>query len=297
MTNTTLAALSHDLAQLVDSAAPSVVQIHGHRRPASGVAISKDAVLTTMRVVGREEGVKVRTSDGQTADAGLVGWDPVTSLAVLRTPSLALTPAEQAADAPRVGQLAIALGRSWSNAITATLGLVSVIGGPLRTGRRSAIEQVLRTSAPMHDGFSGGALLDAAGRVLGINTSTSIRGLQVVIPASIAWAAASQVLEHGRPRRGFVGLAGQAVALASSQKAAAGVESGMLVVAVTPGAAADQAGIVTGDVLLQFEGKAVTSADDLIELLNADAIGRACSVRLLRGTAIQELSVTVGERR
>src|SRR6266403_257166 len=89
--------------------------------------------------------------------------------------------------APRVGHLALAVARSWSNVVTASAGIVSVIGGPLPTGRRRAIDEVIRTTAPMHDGFAGGAFLDTAGGLVGVATAAAIRGLGIVIPASIAW--------------------------------------------------------------------------------------------------------------
>src|SRR5258706_310583 len=78
-------------------------------------------------------------------------------------------------------------------------------------GRRRAIDQVIRTSAPMHEGFSGGAFLDTEGKLLGVATAISIRGLGVVIPAGIAWAAAATLLEHGSLKRGYLGIVGQSV--------------------------------------------------------------------------------------
>ena len=118
----------------------------------------------------------------------------------------------------RVGHLAIAVGRSWSNAVTASAGIVSVIGGPLPTGRRRAIDHVLRTNALMHDGFAGGAFIDTSGALLGVITATAIRGLGVVIPASIAWTAAATLLEHGQLKRGYLGIAGQPVRLPENQR-------------------------------------------------------------------------------
>src|SRR6185369_3977211 len=168
MTNDFLGNISNQLADAVDAAAPSVVQVQGRRRPASGLVYDTDVVLTTARALGREDGLHVRRHDGQTLDAELAGWDPTTSLAVLRVSALGVNPIVFVPQAPppRVGQLALAVARSWSNAVTASAGIVSVIGGPLPTGRRRAIEQVIRTTAPMHDGFAGGAFLDTAGGLI-----------------------------------------------------------------------------------------------------------------------------------
>ena len=296
MTTSTLASLSTDLASIVERVSPSVVQVHGRRRPASGVAFAADAVLTTIRALGREDGVRVRRHDGETTDAELLGWDPATGLAVLRTPSLALTPASPAAAEARVGHLGIAIARSWSNAVTASAGIVSVIGGPLRTGPRQSIPRVLRTSAPMHDGFAGGAFADASGGIAGIATASEIRGLQVVIPASIAWEAASEVMKHGRPKRGYLGVAGQPVALSPRQQTAAGAERAVLIVGVTPDGPADRAGLLVGDALLKLDGAPIGSTDDLLHLAGGDRIGRAVAVHVLRGTAVEQLQITIAER-
>ena len=162
-----LTQLSNQLADVVGNAAPSIVQVQGRRRPATGLVYADEVVLTTMRALGREDGLRVRRHDGQVLDAEFAGWDVATTLAVLRVPGLGAPSATLATAAPRVGQLAVAIARSWSNAPTASLGLVAVIGGPLRTSRRHAIEEVIRITAPMHDGFSGGALLDTGGGVIG----------------------------------------------------------------------------------------------------------------------------------
>src|SRR5262249_53446711 len=164
------------------------------------------------------------------------------------------------------------------------------------TGRHRSIERVLRTSAPMHEGFAGGAFADTGGRLIGITTASEIRGLQVVIPASIAWTAASEVLKHGRPRRGDLGVAGQPVALAGRQHGAASRERGVLIVGVTSDGPADQGGVLVGDVLVAFDGASVESTDDLVHLAGGDRIGRAVPLRVLRGLSVQDLTMTVAER-
>ena len=211
-TPSVLTTLSNDLADAVASAAPSVVQVHGRRRPASGVVYQQDVVLTSARALGREDGLHVRRADGTVFDAELAGWDPTTGLAVLRVAGLGTNALQASETAPRVGHLGIAIARSWSNNVTASAGIVAIIGGPLATGRRRAIEEVIRTTAPMHDGFAGGAFIDTEGRLIGIATAAEIRGLGVVIPTRIAWQSAKSLLEHGQLERGYLGIAGQPVA-------------------------------------------------------------------------------------
>jgi S1-C subfamily serine protease len=237
----------------------------------------------------------VRRHDGRTLDAELAGWDPATTLAALRVPGLDGASLSPAGSAARVGHLAVAVARSWSNAVTASAGIVAVIGGPLRTGRRRAIDQVIRTTAPMHEGFAGGAFLDVAGGCLGIATAAEIRGLSVVIPAPIAWKAAAAILAHGGPRRGYLGIAGQQVTLAENQRLG-GRESALLVVGVTNGSPAAAAGIMVGDALLAFDGQPVESPEDLFDLLDAHSVGRTAALRIIRGSAASDVVVEVGTR-
>jgi serine protease DegQ len=301
MANDLLTTFSDQLADAVAHAAPSVVQVHGRRRPASGLVYADGVVLTTVRALGREDGLRVRQDDGRAFDAELAGWDPTTGLAVLRAAGLQARPIAPSTLVPRVGHLALGIARSWSNVVTASAGIIAVIGGPLPTGRRRAIDQVFRTTAPMHDGFAGGAFLDTSGGLIGIATATEIRGLGVVIPAAIAWRTAATVLEHGSLKRGFLGLAGQPVTLTGRQRGADatggdGREQALLVVGVTEGSPAAAAGVIVGDVITDFDGHPIASPEDLLDLLLGDRVGRGVPVKLLRGGAAIDLTITVGER-
>jgi S1-C subfamily serine protease len=291
-----LTELSNELAAAVNAAAPSVVQVHGRRRPASGVVYADGVVVTTVRAMGREDGLRVRGHNGTVVDAELAGWDPATGLAVLRAPGLTAPPIAVAKAPAQVGHIALALARSWSNAITASAGIVSVIGGPLPTGRRSSIEQVIRTTAPMHDGFAGGAFLDTAGGLLGVSTSTSIRGLRVVIPVDIVWKTAATLLEHGSLRRGYLGVAGQPVAVPAHQHATEAGERALLVVAVTEGSPAAEAGVLVGDILVALDGQAIALPDDLLDLLAKHRVGQTVVLRVSRGGVATDVPVTIGER-
>jgi S1-C subfamily serine protease len=292
----TLTSFSNDLADLVAGAAPSVVQVQGRRRPASGVVFSDSAVITTVNALGREDGLHVRQHDGTSHDAELLAWDATTGIAVLRVAGLtapALRPAERPA---RVGNLALAIARSWSNSVTASTGIVAVIGGPLPTGRRRSIDEVIRTTARMHDGFAGGAFLDTAGFAIGVTTAAAIRGLGLVIPAGIAWKTASALLEHGKMKRGYLGIAGQPARLHSSQRPNDKQTEALLVVGVTADSPAAAAGVLVGDLVLEFGGQAIESPEDLLDQLHGDRIGREVPLRILRGTTSVVLNVTVGER-
>jgi len=295
MTNLSLASLSNELADLSAAHAPSVVQVLGGRRPASGVIHGPDTIITNARALGREDGLHVRVNDADPTEADLAGWDPATGIAVLRTRAkLEIAPPGIAASEPRVGQIVLALARSWSNALTASAGIVAVVGGPLRTGRRREIPRVIRVTAPMHDGFAGGALFDAAGLLTGITTAAVIRGFGVAIPASIAWTAAHQVLTVGTSR-GFVGVAVQPVQLTGAQRTQ-GRERGLLVVGVTSGSPAEAAGVIVGDILLQFGDKPTESSEDLLDRLTGDLIGQKVQVRTLHGGLPRDVEVAVAGR-
>jgi S1-C subfamily serine protease len=287
--------LSSQIADVVTRVAPSIVQVEGQGRPASGVVYAADTVITTARAVGRDEHPRVRRADGEVLNAEIAGWDPATRVVVLKAAGLEAS-ALSAGELPRVGEIAVALARSWSNAITASAGLVSVIGGPLPTGRRRSIEQVIRTSAPMHEGFAGGAFLGTDGRLLGVTTAASIRGLGVVIPAGIAWSTAADLLRRGTLKRGYLGIAAQPARVSDRQKGAAGSGQALLVVDVKPGTPADEAGLFVGDLLLSLDGHALTSPDELFDLLVGDRVGKSVAVKVLRGAAPVDVSVTVAPR-
>ena len=285
---------SNELADAAAKAAPSVIQVQGRRQPASGVVYAPGVVVTTTRALRREDRLHVR-GEGEAVEAELAGWDPATGLAVLKAPALSASPIAVAKQTPRVGNLALAIARSWSNGLTVSAGVISIIGGPLHTGRRRAIEQIIRTTAPMHDGFAGGAFIDTTGTLLGITTASTIRGLGVVIPAGIAWSTAQHLLEHGGLKRGYLGIAGQPVRLPEAQRVGQ-VEEGLLVVAVSPDAPAARAGILVGDVILAAEGQTIGSPEELLDWLTGDRVGKAATLRLVRGGTPTEVSVTIGER-
>jgi S1-C subfamily serine protease len=295
MTNLSLASLSDALADLSNASGAAVVQVLGRRRPASGIIHGADTILTTGRAIGREDGVRVRIGDGEPIEAELIGWDAASGIAVLRTRTpLTVAPLAITETEPRVGQIVLALGRSWSNALTASAGNVAVVGGPLRTGRRREIPRVIRITAPLHEGFAGGALIDASGHLTGITTAATIRGFGVVIPASIAWASARQILTSGGSR-GFIGVAVQPVHVPAPHRID-GRDHALLVVGITAGGPAEAAGLIVGDILLDFAGAPVQSADDLLDGLTSDRVGQKVSLKTLHGGVIRDLDIVVANR-
>jgi S1-C subfamily serine protease len=295
MSHSSLLSFSEALADAAAAVAPSVVQVHGRRRPASGVVQDSGLVITTARALGREDGVRVTTADGRTLQASVAGWDAATSLVLLRVDGLDAPPATRAAAEPRVGHLALAVARSWSNALTVSSGVVSVIGGPLPTGRGASIDRVIRTDAPMHSGFAGGAFVDVTGALVGLTTAAEIRGLGLVLPADLVWKTAAALATEGTTRRGYLGVSSQPVALPDRQRAGGPAEA-VLVTAVAAGSPAEAAGLLVGDLILTVDGRPVRSPVDLLELVQGDLVGHKIVVDLLRGGTAVAVDVTIGER-
>lgn len=288
--------IANQLADAVEAVAPSVVQVRARGRAASGLVYGRDLVLTTGRAVGRDEHPEVRTADGRVLPAEPAGWDPASRLVLVRAAGLdapSLTPGAL----PRVGHVAVAVARSWSNNVTATAGLVSVIGGPLPTAPRRQLERVIRVSAPMHDGFAGGAVIGADGALLGIATAAAIRGLGVVIPADIAWDAAARLVERGSQTRGYLGIAAQAISVPERQRTAGAGSEALLIAGVKDGSPAADAGLLVGDLLVALDGAPLASPEDLFDLLVGDRVGRPVTLRLLRGGTTVEVAVTAAARR
>ncbi len=296
----TLASFSDALAEAAAKGGAAVYMIDARRRlPASGVGYSADLVLTADHVIEREEDIYVTSAAGERFKAVLAGRDPGSDLALLRVEGGALAVIETAAATARVGQIVLALGRPSADGLQASLGVVSAIGGPARTGRGGLLESFLRTDAIPYPGFSGGPLVDAAGRALGLNTSGLGRGASLVIPAGAAWQTAAMLAQHGRVRRGYLGVRSQVVNLPAAQQETLGraQESGLLLVGVEAGSPAEAAGLLLGDILVAFDAQPLSDPDQLLAFLAGDAVGRPAEIGVLRGGQPQTITVTIGERK
>lgn len=295
-----LTALSDSMVAAVEKAGAATVMVNARRRlPASGVAYAPDYILTADHVVERDEDIRIGLPDGSLVPAVLAGRDPGSDLALLRLERPLAMQAEAAPQPAQVGQLALALGRPSLEGIQASLGIVSAIGGPLRLGRGGLLEQYLRTDAIPYPGFSGGPLVDAAGRVIGINTSGLARGVSLTIPAGLAWQLAAALAKDGRIRRGFLGVRSQPVELPPAQQSALGrpQASGLLLVGVEAGSPADAGGLLVGDIIVAIAGQPVADPDELAASLVGSVVGELTPIEVLRGGKPTTVTVTIGERR
>ena len=289
----TWSSLSNEISGAVEQAAPSIVQVHGGRRVASGLVVTENIVVTPAAV--DDDKVAVRAGNGQAMEGVVLGRIGHMGLTVLRVDGLGLRPLSVADDA-KPGHLAVAVGRTWSGNVMAMLAPIAVVGGPLRTGRASEIERVIRIQQSPHGALNGGALIDASGRVLGVITSLAIRGTTVVIPASLALAAATKAAADGGTKQGFLGVSSTPVAIPERQRAGRSQGVGLLINQVSQPSPADAAGLLVGDVIVGFDGESVEDGEELVTRLRGNRIGKAVPITVLRGGAAVDVSVTIGER-
>jgi S1-C subfamily serine protease len=289
--------LSNAMAQTVAAAGSSIVRVEARRRlAASGIVWSADGLIVTAHhTVQQDDKIQVGLPDGQTVSATLVGRDPTTDLALLRADAKNLTPLAPAAESMQVGHLVLALGRP-GQTVQATLGIVSALGESWRTSVGGLIDRYVQTDVVMYPGFSGGPLINAAGQLLGLNTSALARGVSLTVPAVTLKRVAEMLVKHGKVRRGYLGVNTQPVRLPAALEQQLGQETGLLLVAVEPGSPAEQAGLLLGDTIVALESSAVQQHDDLLALLSADRVGQSVTLKIVRGGQVQDLSVVVGER-
>lgn len=285
---------SDQLADAVESAARFVLQVHSQRRPTAGILFDSDLVMAPARAIGDDVAV-VRHPDGHTIEGNVLGFSSSHGLAVVRVPGAGAGFPQPAAE-PRVGSLAVAVGRTWSGGVMALVTNVAVVGGPLRTGRASAIERVIRVGMSPHGAIIGGALVDGGGGWLGLVTGAEIRGTAVVLPAAIAVAAARQIVERGGSRQGFIGISTIPVTVPERQRGSGAATRGLLITAVRSGSPADAAGLLVGDLITGFAGEPLDDPEALLTLLRGDRIGKPVTLTLVRGIERRDVDVTVGER-
>lgn len=297
--------LSNAMAAAAEKAGKSTVLVNARRRlPASGIAIAADLILTADHVVERDEEITVTLADGSEIPAKVAGRDPGSDLAVLRLDTAldsvqgkaAAAPAEKAPEA-KVGQIVLALGRPSLEGIESSLGTLSAISGPVRTSR-GLLERYYRTDTTPYPGFSGGPLVDAEGRVIGLNTSGFGRGTAITIPAEIAWKVGDELAKHGSIKRGYLGIRSQPVEIAPAAQKALKREqaTGLLIVGLEDESPAEKGGLLVGDTLVGIGGQPVSDPDELFASLSGDVVGKRTPVEVLRGGEPKTISVKVGER-
>lgn len=291
-----LATLSEELAAVVEKAGRSIVRVDdGTRLTAGGIGFNQEGiVVATSHGVERDEDLTIETHDGRRMEAAVVGRDQDTDIAVLRVDGLGLIPIEQAAtDSVRVGSLAIALGRPGQGGLEATVGLVSARIETVTNGRPTFIA---RTDAALFPGFSGGALVDAHGRAIGLLNLMFGRGRGVAVGMPVLHAVVESILAHGGVKRGYLGVRSQLVPLPETLRNGLGIEQeeGLLVVGVEAGSPAERGGVLLGDTLLAISDTVVADVDTLRSVLRSVTPGQEAVLKLVRAGQLAEARVTLG---
>jgi S1-C subfamily serine protease len=299
-TNSTslLRTLSDQMADAVERINKALVVVNGRQRQAaSGIVYREGLVLTAAHVLERDREITVQTHERRKLPATLVGRDAGTDLALLRIANLSLAAAAVSTELARVGQLVIAIGRDKDDGPMASVGIVSSVGGPLRTERGVALERYIQTDAISYPGFSGGPLIDTQGAVKGMLTTGLINGAVLAIPMTIASTLADTLLKHGTIKRGYLGIASQLINIPVVQRAGRSQEHGLLLVRVDENSPAERGGLLPGDILISLDGHAIHDGEDLQLLLTGERVGRTVPIEVIRGNVLQTLLVTIGQRR
>ena len=304
-----LDAYSNAVIGVADTVGPAVVRVETRGAAGrsggvgSGVVIAPDGlVLTNSHVVQGAKEVRLADAEGRVMDARTLGEDPDTDLVLLRAGSARELPHASLGDSKTLkrGQLVIAIGNPLGFESTVTAGVVSALGRSLRARTGRLIEDVIQTDAALNPGNSGGPLVTSRGEVIGINTAVIMgaQGICFAVASNTAQFVLSELIQHGRVRRGYIGVSGQTAAVPRRHARAADIEngSGAMIAALEPNGPAALAGLMSLDIIVRADGAPVTGVDDLIRLLNAERIGKRVAIDVLRRGALRSFDVTPTER-
>ncbi len=326
-----------DAAAIYKADAPGVVQVESQLSggsqglfgpvPEQGTALGsgfvvdgQGRILTNYHVVDGASKITVTLYDGKNYGARLVGSDPSSDLAVLKidAPANALTPLPLGDSSKlSVGQPVVAIGNPLGYSDTETQGIVSAIGRDIQAPNGFTITGAIQTDAPLTNGNSGGPLIDASGRVVGINSQVAssqngtgqAAGIGFAVPINTAKDALAQLDSTGNISRPYLGISGIGITPELSQFFP--VDQGVAVGAVAPGGPADNAGlrggdrevnlgdtqvVVGGDVILAVDGKPVSDMGQLQQYINKDKVGQTVTLKIQRGSQTTQLQVTLGNR-
>jgi S1-C subfamily serine protease len=292
--------LSNALAQATDRAAASAVAIHTEARgSSSGVVWRPGVIVTAEHALRRDEEIHATLPDGRAVPAALAGRDPSTDLAVLKCAEAGTAVTELGnLAALKPGSLTLVIGRTRASGPVAALGVVSLVAPERRTWTGASLTPYIRLDVNLQPTAAGGAVIDAHGRMIGIATPRFARFGAIAIPAPAVNAAVDTLLQKGHIPRGYLGVGLQPVRLpeALRQSLQRSEKSAAIVLEVEPEGPAYKAGIVIGDIFVSLADRPVTRLEDVHSQLPGEAIGKPLALKFVRGGAVQEVSLIVGER-
>jgi S1-C subfamily serine protease len=301
-------AYSHAVTSVADAVGPAVLRVEtrGPKGPGgvgSGVVIAPDGlVLTNTHVVEGAKEVRLQDAEGRVMEARRLGEDPDTDLALLRAGSARDLPHASLGVSKKLrrGQLVVAIGNPLGFESTVTAGVISALGRSLRARNGRLIEDVIQTDAALNPGNSGGPLVSSRGQVIGINTAVIMgaQGICFAVASNTAQFVLSELIKHGRVRRGYIGVSGQTQAVPRRHARNAGIDnaSGAMVTALEPQGPAARAGLMTFDIIVRVDGAPVTGVDDLIRLLDSERIEREIAIDVLRRGSMRTFEIKALER-
>lgn len=288
--NSALIQLSNDVAEAIEQAGKNIVAVNeGGRSGVSGTLWRDGLVVSTEHTIRGQQELTIELPNGASSSATVIGRDATTDIALLRLKEPVPATAEFAdAGQLRVGHFVLAVGRRGKHGLAATHGVVSSLGGAWRTWRGGRIDQWFRLDLMPFTSFSGGPLIDAAGKIIGINTSGAQREV-MTIPAETVNRVVDQLLAKGQITRGYLGVGLQPVQLPKTGR-------GLLVAMVDPSGPAEKAGVMVGDIIVAVAGKPLKDSAQLQVALDPEQVGTTIQLGILRGGNALDLSLTVAER-
>jgi S1-C subfamily serine protease len=296
---TSLIEFSQDLSRIVEQVGQSVVAIHGRRFAVSGIHWKNGLIVSSNESVSLEERIHITLPNGQTVQANVLGNDPTTDIVVLKLPKdceLAL-PRKMDDAHLGVGNVVIGLGRSVENGVFASLGIVQTLGASWRSRSGGMIDQLIKVDLNLKRSGAGGPLVNAAGEVVGFNTFGPRRSV-LTIPASTIDQVATQLQAKGRIARGYLGIGMQRIQVPQALQIQLSIPNqwGLMLVSIDPQQAAEQAGMMLGDILITLNNQPIQDSQELQAVLDPQSIGQTLTVRAIRGGELREFEVVVGER-
>ena len=293
-----LQSLDQALAAAVAAVAPSVVHVtRGHHSGGSGIVWSPELVISASFHTPDRTKVGLPDDDGNLdlRDAEVIGRDPGTDVAVLKVTGGGLAPAAfRELEQLGVGNLALAIGRPGRTA-RASLRAIGVLGPAIETPHGGTLDRYLESDRQIPRGFAGGPLIDAEGKVLGMNTRTLLRGADLAVTTSTLRRVVAELVAHGGIRKGYLGVGAYPASLTPNLTSVAGRDEGALVASIEDGGPAATAGLLVGDILIEVAGQPVTGPDTLRTVLHARP-GAEVELVILRGGAKVVLKATLGSR-
>ena len=299
-TSSVMETLSNEIASIAERTSGTVVGVHaGRRMPTSGIEWRKGIVVTADHAIRREAEIKVIGGDGKALSATLAGRDSTTDLAVLKIAESGNAVADLGESMGlKLGQVVLALGRSWRGNLVASAGIIGGLSGEWRSPRGGLLDQHIRLDLSLYPGFSGGPLVNAQAKIVGVNTRGLAPGRAVTIPAATVNRVIDELLEKGHIARPYLGLAMQPVVIPETMRAKlkSRATGGLLVMHVESDGPAEKGGVLLGDVLIEIAGQALDDMRAVQDLLASAKVGDRMAVKVIRGGATVEVSINLGDR-